>query len=109
MTYYTAQYFKYCDKLILYVPSPQISRKDVDEYKQGQRIPECQLIVQWEREDQRPVPLKHKVNLIGATAPHNFIYLTLYPSMEGRRSQYLSLYLQSVCSYELVMSHQHTM
>ena len=60
----------------------QISRKDADQFEPGQWIPECQLIVQWEREDQRPVRLWHKVDLIGAKAPYNFFYLTLNPALE---------------------------
>ena len=43
-------------------------------------MPECQLIVEWTREDQRPVQLSHKVNLIGAKAPYNYIHLTLDPA-----------------------------
>ena len=58
---------------------PQIFRKDADEFEPGQWIPECQLVVQWERKDQTPVPLRHKVDLIGAKAPFNFIYLILDP------------------------------
>ena len=54
----------------------QISRKDADEFEPGRWIPECQLIVQWEREDQRPVRLRHKVDLIGAK---DFIHLILDP------------------------------
>ena len=52
-------------------------------YEPGQWIPECQLIVQWTREDQKPVQLMHKVDLIGAKAPYNFIQLTLNPVIEG--------------------------
>ena len=71
---------------MLYVPWPQISMEDVDEYKPGRRIPECQLIVQWESDNQRPLQLRHKVYLIGAEAPYNFFHLTVDPAMEGRRS-----------------------
>ena len=35
--------------------------------------------MQWE-EDRRPVPLRHKVDLIGAKPPYNFINLTLNPA-----------------------------
>ena len=64
---------------------PQISRKDVDQFEPGQWIPECQLIVQWERENQKPVRLRQKVNLVGAKGPYDFIYLTLNPVMEQRK------------------------
>ena len=60
-------------------PIPQISRKNADQFEPGRRIPECQLIVEWEKEDQRPVRLRHKVDLIGAEKPYNFMYLTLNP------------------------------
>ena len=60
----------------------QISRKDADQFEPGQWIPECQLIVEWEKEDQKPVPLRHKVDLIGAKAPCNFFHLILKPAIE---------------------------
>ena len=58
----------------------QISRSDVDQCEPGRWIPECQLIVQWEKEDQKPVRLRHQVELIGAKAPYDFIYIFLNPS-----------------------------
>ena len=67
---------------------PQISRKDADQFEPGQWIPECQLIVEWEKEDQRPVRLRHKVDLIGAKAPCNFFHLTLNPSKEEGTAAY---------------------
>ena len=67
------------------VPCPQISKKDADHFVPGQWIPECQLIVEWEGEEQRPVRLRHKVDLIGAKAPFNFIHLILNPESEGNR------------------------
>ena len=66
----------------------QITRKDADQFEPGQWIPECQLIVQWEREDQKPVRLRHKVDLIGAKAPCNFFYLTLNPCKEDGTAAY---------------------
>jgi len=56
---------------------------DVDQFKPGQWIPECKLVVQWERKDQKPAQLRQRVVLIGATAPHNFINLILNPGTEG--------------------------
>ena len=66
------------------LPTYQITKKDVDEFKKGQWIPECQLVVQWERKDQKPVQLRHKVILTGAEAPYNFVYLFLDPEEPGR-------------------------
>ena len=65
-------------------PTHQITKKDVDQFKKGRWIPECQLVVQWEREDQRPVRLRKKVDLTGAKAPYNFINLILNPAGQGR-------------------------
>ena len=50
-------------------PTHQITKKDVDQFKKGRWIPECQLAVQWEREDQKPgkrltsLELKHHTTL----------------------------------------------
>ena len=77
------------DKVDLSHAQIQISRKDADQFQPGQWIPECQLIVQWKREDQRPVQLMHKVDLIGAKAPYNFFYLALNPAWEGSGWHYI--------------------
>ena len=69
--------------LLAYSIECQISKKDADQFQPGQWIPECQLMVHWEREDQRPVRLRHKVNLVGAK---DFFHLTLNPAMEGSES-----------------------
>ena len=84
--------------------------KDVDEYKQGQRIPECRLSVQWERKYQRPVQLRHKVNLIGAKPPFNYIHLNLNLAMEGTYIEDHSTqgYTYRTCVViNLVMSHHY--
>ena len=60
-------------------PTHQISREDVDQFLPGRVMPECQLVVQWERDGQRPVRLRQKVDLTGARAPHTFIYLIVNP------------------------------
>ena len=71
----------------------QIFRSDVDQCEPGQWIPQCQLDVQWEKEDghQKPVRLVHKVNLIGAKAPYNFIHLNMNPGNSNTR--YCSTYV----------------
>ena len=68
------------------LPAHQITKKDVDQFKEGQWIPECQLVVQWERKDQKPVQLMHKVDLTGAEAPYNFIHLILDPAEKDSMS-----------------------
>ena len=95
---------------MLYVSCRQISREEVDKYKPGQWIPECQLIVQWAKEDQRPVQLRHKVDLIGAIAPYNFIYFSLNPAIEGTYVEDHSTqgYTYGMCVViNFVMSHHH--
>ena len=79
----------------------------MDEYKSGQWIPQCELLVQWEREDQRPVQLRHKVDLIGAIAP---FYFSLNPAMEGTYVEDHSIqgYTYRTCVViNFVMSHHH--
>ena len=66
----------------------QISRKDADQFEPGQWIPECQLLVQWEKKDHRPMQLRHRVDLLGAKAPRNFFHLTINPAVEGIDSEY---------------------
>ena len=63
----------------------QISRRDVNDYKPGQWIPECELLVEWdpEQKDKKPVPLRHRVNLIGARVPYNYFNLNLNPAWKG--------------------------
>ena len=60
-------------------PTHQITKEDVDQFKKGRVIPECQLVVQWERDDLKPVRLRQKVDLTGAKAPHTYIHLILNP------------------------------
>ena len=82
----------------------------MDEYKPGQWIPQCELLVQWEREDQRPVPLRHIVDLIGAKPPFNYIHLNLNPAMEGTYVEDHSTqgYTYRTCVViNFVMSHHH--
>ena len=63
----------------------QISRKNVNDYKPGQWIPECELLVEWDpsQKDKKPVRLRHRVNLIGARAPYNYFNLNLNPAWKG--------------------------
>ena len=60
---------------------------DGNQFAAGQWIPGCQLILQWEGEDQKPVRLRHKVQLIGAKPPYNYFYLTLKSTVEGKVGQ----------------------
>ena len=59
----------------------QIYRKDVDDFEPGRCIPpKCELLVEWDLEDKKPVRLRHKINLIGAREPYNFFNLSLNPA-----------------------------
>ena len=40
--------------------------------------------MQWERKDEKPVELRHKVVFIGAKPPYNFIHLILDPAEQGK-------------------------
>ena len=40
-------------------------------------------MVEWEEEGETPGRLRHKVSLVGAKPPNNFLYLTLNPAKEG--------------------------
>ena len=40
-------------------------------------------MVEWEEEGEAPGRLRHKVSLVGAKPPNNFLYLTLNPAKEG--------------------------
>ena len=64
----------------------QISRKDVDHFEPGLCYPECELLVEWELKDQKPIRLRHRINLIGAREPYNFFHLNLNPAWKGSMS-----------------------
>ena len=61
----------------------QIYRKDVDNFVPGVSIPpKCELLVEWDpkHKNKKPVRLRHKINLIGASKPFNFFNLSLNPT-----------------------------
>ena len=58
---------------------------EADEFKKGQSIPDCELMMEWEKKDDTPVRLKYKVVLKGASAPKNFLLLVLDPA-EGSKT-----------------------
>ena len=67
-----------------FIPLLQISKKDADDFRLGQWIPECELIVEWQKSDQCPVRLRHHVPLIGAKGPRNFFNIAIDPEWEGK-------------------------
>lgn len=60
----------------------QIYRKDVDNFKPGQCFPDCELIVEWDLEDHKPVRLRYMVELKGAK-DLPFFNLNLNPKWKG--------------------------
>ena len=58
---------------------------EADEFKKGQSIPDCELMMEWEKKDDTPMRLKYKVVLNGASAPKNFLLLVLDPA-EGSKT-----------------------
>ena len=48
--------------------------------------------MEWEKEGVTPERLRHKVSLVGAKPPHNFLYLTLNPAKEGEMTRHVASY-----------------
>ena len=58
-------------------------KRNVDNYQSGQWIPSCELNAEFELSstDTKPVPLRYRVNLLGAKEPHNMF--TIKPPTAG--------------------------
>ena len=54
----------------------QITKKAVDSYRTGQRIPSCQLRAEW-TEQSKPLQLKYQMTLEGAKKPYNYLCIVL--------------------------------
>lgn len=54
----------------------QITKKEVDSFNQGRRIPSCQLTAEWTKPS-KPSRLVHKVTLKGAKGPSNYFRIVL--------------------------------
>ena len=63
--------------------SAQITKKQVDNFRSGRRIPHCEIKVEWMDEDRRPVKLYHDVELKGAKEPFNYITIESDPLPRG--------------------------
>ena len=55
----------------------------MDEFREGQWIPHCELMLEWKKKDEMPERLQYKVKLNGARAPKDFFQLVLDPA-EGK-------------------------
>jgi len=53
---------------------PGITQHQVDRFVPGQRVPSCQLYVKWIGQQEQPVELVHRVDLLGAKEP-NFLLI----------------------------------
>jgi len=71
----------------------QVKKWQVDNYRGGQRVPHCQLRLQWTR-GEPPVVLYHKLKLIGAKEPFNFLTIESDPLPQGIHSVWVALALQ---------------
>ena len=72
----------------------QIYKKDVDDFVPGQGIPpKCELLVEWDptSANKRPVRLRHKINLIGASKPFNSFNLSLNPTWKDSMLAWLQV------------------
>ena len=54
----------------------QITKKQVDSFTPGKKIPSCQLVAKWIGQG-KPSELSHKVTLMGAKEPSNFFHIVL--------------------------------
>ena len=68
----------------LYTILVQITKRKVDKFKEGQSIPQCQLMMEWKREGETPERLVYKIILNGARAPNNYLHLVLDPAEGGK-------------------------
>ena len=63
----------------------QIAKHQVDQFKPGRLVPSCQLYMKWTRQQEKPVELMHRIKLLGAKRPKQFVILlpALHPLPEG--------------------------
>ena len=67
----------------------QILREDVDDFVSSACIPpKCELLVEWDK-DEKPVRLRYRINLIGASKPFDFYNLSLNPTWKDSMSAQL--------------------
>ena len=50
------------------------------------RIPQCDLMLQWTRDEKPTVPLKHKIDIHGATKDYFTLYMATEPGMSYKSS-----------------------
>ena len=62
----------------------QITKSQVDHFVPDGRVPSCQLHLEWHGQQEQPVELAHRVKLLGAKEPNNWIVIFIQPpSLQG--------------------------
>ena len=81
-TTYPMQLYSMNVNFLLY---QQIAKHQVDQFKPGCLVPSCQLYIKWTRQQEQPVELMHRVKLLGAKKPKQFVILlpALHSPLQG--------------------------
>ena len=74
----------------------QITKRQVDTFVPGRRVPSCQLCVEWAGQQKEPLKLAHRVELLGAKEPFNF-FLIRPPSLTPPSQPPTPLHPKSMC------------
>ena len=77
-------------------------RRQVDQFAPGQWVPSCQLYVKWTGQQEQPVELVHRVELLGAKEPFNFFSIrppSLMPPPQLPQGMHTSLVTR--CQWKL--------
>ena len=53
----------------------QITKRQVDQFVPGRQVPCCLLSVKWIGQQEQPVELVHRVQLLGAKEPFDFFLI----------------------------------
>ena len=73
---------------------PQVTKKQVDNFREGKGTPRCQLLAEVSGKKKKLPSLKHQVNLKGAKYPNDFFTLNL--PIEG---------MKTVCGIIILLAH----
>ena len=86
-------------QIFLYFFLVQITKRQVDTFLPGRRVPSCQLYLKWTGQQEPPAELAHRVELLGAKEPFNF-FLIQPPSLPSPPQSPTQQQLK-VCVYTL--------
>ena len=65
----------------------QIAERDANEFKKGKWIPQCELMMKWKQDNEKPGRLEYKVILNGAREHWNYLNLVLDPREGSPRDE----------------------